>query len=219
AAETPQFWPAAVIAVAGFMAIGAVGRALDAQLLQHLSVPGLIASGAALFFGEEAASRWRFPLGFLFFMTPIGAVAEPLLQTLAANGADVLLALGGVDANLDGLTITTAAGAFFIAPSCAGLRYLLCAAIVATLFSHERLSAWSDRFAFIAAAAVAAVIANAIRIAAIIAAAEHNAAFRARLDDHAFVGWIVFAILMIALAVFGYALADRRLAQARAVAA
>ena len=197
--EAPRWSRRATIIVFAFALLSGASQAMDMDFGGHLSVPGLIASGAWMISGDRAARRWALPLGFLFFMVPMGASLLPVLQIIAAQAATLLVALAGLSPTLQDLTITTDAGRFYVAPSCAGLRYVMVAAMTAVLVGAHIYKTARPRFLFFICAIAAALFANALRVATIVALASYHDGFRARLDDHAFIGWIIFAVFIFAL--------------------
>jgi hypothetical protein len=106
-----------------------------------------------------------FAFGFLIFMIPFGESLVPALQSASATSVAFLLNATGFQTTLDGLILTTAAGRFEMAESCAGLRFLLAAAMIASLAAHLAFAGLPRKLLFVAAALLLAVGANCERYA------------------------------------------------------
>ncbi|MGE0410340.1 MAG: exosortase/archaeosortase family protein, partial [Amphiplicatus sp.] len=181
------------------------GRMAKADIVEHFAFVSLLIAGVCLIFGARNARAFAFPLAFLYFMVPFGASALPALQETTTGLAATLLNLVGVNAGRAGFIITTAAGPFHIAPSCAGLNFLLASLMIASLFAETALSGWRARVGFVFAAAVLAIAANALRAAIVIGAATLLGGAIAA--DHILFGLIFYAMLIAALIAAGGRLA------------
>ncbi|MEL7489546.1 MAG: exosortase A [Pseudomonadota bacterium] len=201
--ERPALWLAALPLLAGAAALSGLGRALDAQLVEHLAIVFLLITSAACYFGRRITRQWAFPLLFLFFMVPAGESLTPFLQRLTAIATTALLNIGGLSATLNDLVITTNSGLFHIAEGCSGLRFLLAALVTGSLFSYYAYDRWDHRLTFLAAAISIALIANIFRVALIILIAAISGQNSPLVNDHLMVGWVFYAATLTALIVLG----------------
>jgi len=210
-AATPALFPPALIAVALLGGLWIAGRVLGADIAEHVAFVSLLIAGAALFFGIANARNWAFPLAFLFFLVPFGASLTPALQQITAAASEALLNLSGLPATRSGVIITTGAGPFEVADSCAGLNFLLAAAMVSTLFAAAALHGWRRRIGFVAFALVLSVAANIARVAVVIAAATIMNSADTIGADHIVFGWVFYALMLFLLMLIGrrMALAQR----------
>ncbi|MEM9168514.1 MAG: exosortase/archaeosortase family protein [Pseudomonadota bacterium] len=203
-APLPRPWLAGYAPLSVAAAIWFVGVRVDAQLLQHAGLVAALAAAAALVYGRELAVRCRFALGFAFFMVPVGAGATPILQTAAAAGADALLNVIGVATSRAGHLLATDAGAFRVAPGCAGLGVVWACVMTAVLCGRYLLDRLAQRIALVAAAVCIAVAVNIARIAAVLAYAGVEGANAAFVEDHAAAGHVALvpAIALVVAAAF-----------------
>ncbi|MEQ8936066.1 MAG: exosortase/archaeosortase family protein, partial [Amphiplicatus sp.] len=164
-AVRPRLFRPALVAIAFLGSLWIVGRTLGADIIEHIAFVSLLIAGAALFFGIANTRVWAFALAFLFFLVPFGGSLQPALQDMTAAASDILLNISGLDADRSGVIITTAAGPFEVAQSCAGLNFLLAATMVSSLFAAAAFHDWRRRAGFIALALLLAIAANIARVA------------------------------------------------------
>lgn len=185
------------------------GRMIDAAILGHIAIVIGIIGVSLLTLGRAIVFRSAFAFGFLIFMIPFGESLIPALQSASAAMVAFLLNLTGFTTQLDGLTLTTAAGRFEMAESCAGLRFLLAAAMVASLAAHLAFTRLPAKLLFIAGALGLAIVANWVRAFAIVAAATaSNLRFGAG-PEHVAFGWVLYAGLILAVLLLARRLGDR----------
>lgn len=207
AASRPRPAPAALVAIALLAGVWLAGRALGANLIEHVALVGLLVAGAVLIFGVDNARRWGLALAALFFLAPFGVSLAPALQHIAAGAGAALLSLAGFAPLRDGLVIATSGGAFEVAPSCSGLNFLLVSLMTSLAFAHAAFHDWRRRLAFIALAAAMAVAANILRVTLVIAAATLAGPGSPLAADHIAFGWVLYALLLVLLVAAGRRLA------------
>lgn len=195
-----------IIFIAGALLLAA--RAGGVSFIGHFALVLSLIGAVIAVFGRRLARRWAFALGFLFFMVPFGEEATPLLQHWASTAVAALLNLSGVETLRDGVILTTNAGRFEMAPSCAGLRFLLAAAMISALVSHLAFSGLQKRAAFVIAALTAAIAANWLRAYVIIFAATASDRRFGIGPEHVALGWAFYSVLIIALIALARRMAD-----------
>ena len=206
----PRPWPAALIAVCGASLILAGGRVFDIQIVEHFAFIALLIAGAALIFGAERARAWAGGFAFAFFCVPFGESAIPFLQAITTSLATIFLALSAVPFTSDGNIITTGVATFHVAPGCAGLGGVLMSLMVSTLFSLAAFSTWRQHALMLSAGITLALVANGLRVFAIIALAQNFGGDWQGLHDHAFMGWLFNGAAIALLVLFGARLSRPR---------
>lgn len=197
--RTPQVDPIGLIPLAAAIALLFSGRFLDAQILGHVAVVVGVIGVSLLTLGRAIVARSAFAFAFLVFMIPFGESLVPALQAASAAAVAFLLDLTGFNTSRDGLILSTAAGRFEMAASCAGLRFLLAATMVASLAAHLAFSRLDRQLLFIAGALALAVVANWLRAYAIVATATASDMRVGTGPEHVAFGWLLYAGLIIAL--------------------
>ncbi len=164
--------------------LGHVSQSLTAHALAIV----VATTGVALFLaGPNWVRQAAFPLGFLLFMLPLPrAFVEVVtldLQQFVAGFASAALALGGVSVYQDGLLLHLPGITLHVDRGCNGVRFLTVLFVVVTAFAHLHLTRGVQRLIVIAVAIPAAILANAFRVTAIVAATQF-------VGPHAASGWI-----------------------------
>ncbi len=185
------------------------GRMIEAAVLGHIAVVIGIVGVSLLTLGRTIVFRSAFAFGFLIFMVPFGESLIPALQSASAAMVAFLLNLTGFTTQLDGLILTTAAGRFEMAESCAGLRFLLAAAMVASLAAHLAFTRLAGKLMFIAGALGLAIVANWMRAFAIVATATASDLRFGAGPEHVAFGWSLYAGLILGVLLLARRFGDR----------
>jgi exosortase A len=191
-------WSALVlVAILEFLWIG--GAVAGVQGAQHFVVVALIPATMLLLLGPRVVWSLAFPLGYLVFAIPWGEALVPTLQDITAHMAVALLELSNVPVYWEGRLISIPVGDFVVAEACAGVRYLIAALALGTLFAYLVYRSIWRRLAFIAACAVVPIVANGVRAWGIIMLASLSNMRLAVGVDHLIYGWIFFGVVMFVL--------------------
>lgn len=199
-----------VLILAAASAMLLFGRAAGVDLISHAALVIAIIGCIVSTFGRALAVRWAFPLAFLFFMVPFGEELTPTLQGWASVAIAGALNLSGVETARDGFMLTTAAGRFEIAASCAGLRFLLASAMISSLVAYLAFADWRKRAVFIAFALVAAIFANWLRAYLIVFVATLTDRRLGVGPEHVMLGWVFYSLLIIAMLAAARRFDDRK---------
>lgn len=191
-------------------AVWLAGRAASVDLLAHLSLVLSFVAAAISVFGRELAIRWSFALAFLFFMVPFGDELTPLLQRWASIAVAAALNLTGIETARDGFMLTSSAGRFEMAASCAGLRFLLASAVTSSVVASLAFAGLRKRAAFVVAALAVAIIANWVRAYFIILLATLTDRQFGIGPEHVALGWGFYCLLIAALILAARLLGDIR---------
>ena len=157
--------------------------------------------GALVFLGGFARLRaWAFPLLLLLFMLPKLAVVYNQvtlpLQLLASRLAATLLTVSGVGVIREGNILEVAGHRVAVAEACSGIRYLIPLSFTALVFAYLFDPKPWMRAALLAAAVPLAILANAVRVAAVAYVPALESGFA-----HTFAGWLLFMFCLAALVV------------------
>lgn len=157
----------------------------------------------ALFFlwagtGWRVASKFIFPLGFLYFAIPFWDFLEPALQAIASNIVGLLIGIAGTQASVDGPYIMLPSSTIFIALTCSGAHFLSVSLAMGALAGEIRGDSTRTRLVIMALAGLLSVLFNSLRILLIVLAHLHPT-LRAGFETigHLTFGWWVFALDII----------------------
>ncbi len=202
----PTWWGLAVMA--GFALLFLISDAADLAEGQHFALVGMIQGLVLTVLGPHLFRIMLFPLMYLWLMVPTGTFLLPTLQRIATALTVMLLHLTDIPVFSQGTLIEVPTGSYTVAPGCAGLNFLFTAAALAPLYAYLTYTRLSKRLAAVAIMLVTAVLANAVRIFAIIALAEWTERKIDIVDDHLLYGWGFFALVLALMAALGWRFAD-----------
>ncbi len=196
AAMTPRasWWGVSAVLACG--AVWLLGTAAGINLVAAFAVVAMIPALVIAFAGVRVGWAMAFPLAFLFFMVPAGDGLTPMLMERTADATVRAVAASGVPVYREGLSFMLPSGRWSVVEACSGLRYVIAAAVLSSLFAYINFSRIRTRLVFIAIALLVALLANWFR-AYLIVMIGHLSGMRLGVgDDHVWYGWIFFGITM-----------------------
>jgi exosortase A len=207
----PSIW--AATGVFGVTCVWLLGTLSEVQLLRHVAGVALIPLCIWAIAGSRLVAAAAFPCAYLFFTIPAGDSLLPTLMNLTADFIATTVAAFGVPIFRDGLMLTTASGQFAVVEACAGLKFLLAMAPVATLFAYLFYRSWPKRIIFVLITLAIAVLANGVRASIVVLVASYTHMRLLTGSDHIVFGEILYAAVMLLTLAVGLRFADRQSAQ------
>lgn len=186
----------AVIAASLFWGLASL---LDIAVLQAAGLLLLLLSVVWAVVGSQVMRVLLFPILYIGFAIPIWFPLSPLLQQLTADSVFWVIRVLDVPAYRLDYTIVLPSGRLSIAEACSGLRYLLAALTLGTLYAYLNYSRLSSRLLVVLVFAVTAVLSNLIRVFIVVYLGYSTDMQHPLVDDHLNLGWYVFAALVIIL--------------------
>jgi exosortase len=188
--------------VVGFCLVLLGTRAQEPRITM-LAIP-LVIFGVVLFlWGREVARIVAFPIGFLWFMIPVGALQQTTfrLQFLITGAMQALCPLIGIKINAIGTTLSEVHGAwgFDIAEGCSGIRSLMAIIMLTAIYAHVFEKAWWKKLVLLGFSIGFAVIANIGRVFTIILIARMGYPKLAGGIYHEYSGFISFPVALAAM--------------------
>ena len=148
------------------------------------------------------------PMLYLFFLVPFGAFVTPLLQSFTAKFIDVGLTLLAIPHFANDMLVEIAAGTFYVAEACAGLRFLIASIAFGVFYALLNYRSPRRRAVFIAASIVVPIVANGVRALGIVLLGNILGSAEAAAADHILYGWLFFSMVMLLLVVAGLPLRE-----------
>jgi len=184
--------------VLGVAACWLIFALASVQTLELALVPVLLVLVIGATLGRRAAIKNAMPLAFLYFAIPVWDPVNPLLQWLTVYAVRAVLSVAGIPAYFEGNQVVLPEGTFVVASGCSGLHFFITSLALATVVGEMRQDDWLGRLKVLLLAAVLSILANWIRVLAIIVAG-HMTHMRAYIvaESHAEFGWLVFAVAML----------------------
>lgn len=196
--QKPSNWGLLFLSV-GFVLVVLGTRALQPRITM-LAIPFLIFGSVLFVWGAQVARILAFPIGFLVFMIPVGALQQTSfrLQFLITGAVDALCSLTGIKINAVGTTLRAQDGSwgFDIAEGCSGIRSLVAIIMLTAIYTHVFEKVWWKKIILLACSIVFAVIANAGRIFTIILIARMGYPELAGGIYHEYSGFISFPVAL-----------------------
>lgn len=148
--------------------------------------------------GRHVASRFAFPLAFLYFAIPIWEFLKPPLQAIASVTVGFLTELAGVPAIVEGPRVVLPSETIYIALECSGAHFLCVALAVGALAGELRRDTIRTRLLLMVLGAALSIAFNSLRIVLIVLA-YLNESLRQALETvgHLTFGWWVFALDLV----------------------
>jgi exosortase len=207
---------AVVLAGAGLLALG---TAADSVLLQGASVAVTIAGLVAWACGLRCLRAAAFPIAFLLLMAPLprSVVAAVTLQVqlFAAAFAVGVLRLLDLPVYQAGVSIELPSMTLQVAEACNGLRFLMALLVLTAAFAQITQRTVADKAALVVAAIPIAIVANAMRVAAIVLGVQYVGPDAASGMIHNWIGKGMWGLTLVPLIGLGFLLARRSAPKAR----
>lgn len=189
------FWPG-LIGLAATSLIWWAAHSLGIRVAEQLAAVAFLPLIVLTVFGAQAARTIRFPLLFLIFAVPFGDILIPALVDFTAKFAVTALTLTGIPVIRDAQYFSIPSGDFEVARACSGVRFLIASIVTGTLFAYMNFRSARARIAFVLFSAILPIIANGIRVYAIVLVAHFSSMKLAVGVDHLVYGWVFFAIIL-----------------------
>ncbi len=150
-------------------------------------------------------SHWKivFPAAYFVFMYPLWGPMVNILQQISVHSVSFLMSFTNIPTYVENQFVTIPAGVFEIAGGCSGLRYLITALAISSLYIFLYIKKTKHILLFLAFAIGGALITNWIRITIIILIGHHTDMTSEIIHDHNIFGWYLFIPYMFLLFYFG----------------
>ncbi len=196
-APCPEYWGLIGVVVANL--IWLLAALADVQVVQAASTLAMLASIVWVVLGGRLFLKLLFPILFIGFAIPVWFPLSPLLQELTADAVFQVVRVLGVPALREQHIITVPAGQLSIEEACSGLRYLLAALTLGTLYAYLNYTTLRSRVTVVLVAAGAAVLANILRVFIVVYLAYATDMQHPLIRDHLSLGWYLFGGLVFVL--------------------
>jgi exosortase A len=201
-------------ACAGWYVSQLAGVAVVAQFALTAMIPCAVWACA----GWPTVRAFAGPLAFLFFMVPAGEALNPMLMEGTADATIAAIQAIGIPVYREGLHFALPTGRWSVVEACSGLRYVIAAAMLASLFALINFRTAGKRVAFVAIAIALAVLANWMRAFLVVLVGHLSGMTVGVGDDHVWFGWVFFGVAMFGVFAMGARWRDPEVADPPAVA-
>jgi len=193
----PSAWGLAATLVMG---VGWYVAHVGAILIgEHLSLVALFIALVWAILGGTVVRALAFPLSLLFLAVPFGEGLFPVLIAIASKLALAVLHVQGVPVGFDGTYIRLVNGEWRITEACSGLRFILSIVTVGAMFAYTTYSRTWKRIVFIASSVAAAILMNGARVWILVMVGLYTNMKSPMVKSHIWLGWVLFAIMVLTL--------------------
>lgn len=176
-----------------------LSRLVHIQLIEHLSVLGMMHAVVLSTLGTRIYGVVFFPLGYLTLAIPLGEGIKPWLMELTATFSSLALRVFDIPTFREGQYFVLPGGTFVVADACSGFNYIFAGFSISVLIAYFYFRSWPKRIAFVLISCFLFVTANGAR-ASLIMAIGSATEMRHLARDHEWFGWMLFVIVLFGLA-------------------
>lgn len=191
-------WPGLLV-VAGFALLWLLSLGASIQEGEQFAYIGMLQGLILTIMGRKIFRAQLLPIFYLFLMVPTGTFLLPTLQMIATWLTVQQLQLTNIPFYVEQYHFQLPAGSFMVAPGCAGLNFILSSLALSIVYAEMMYTGWRRKLAAILIAVSVAILANGVRIFAILWLAEISNNQLAIVDDHILYGWGFFFIILLLL--------------------
>jgi exosortase len=201
AAKEPSDWGWALL-VGGLMLV-LLGMRAQQPRITLLALPVLLFAIVLCIWGRDVGRILFFPIFFLIFMIPVGALQQASfrLQFLITGAVQALSKIVGINVDAIGTTLRAVNGAwgFDIAEGCSGIRSLIAIIMLTAIYVHIFEPSWWKKLVLLSCSIGFAIVANVGRIFTIILIARLGHPELAGGIYHEYSGFISFPVALGAM--------------------
>jgi exosortase A len=194
-------WPLPLLALTAFGWL--LGDLAGVNALMQLALVSLLVLLVATLLGNALTRALAFPLGFLFFMVPLGEFALPALMDGTAKFTVLALRLTGIPVYQEGLQFVIPSGNWSVVEACSGVRYLIASVCVGSLFAYLNYVSLKRRLLFVAVSFLVPIVANWVRAYLIVMIGHLSDGKLAAGVDHLIYGWVFFGVVIMIMFAIG----------------
>lgn len=187
----------ALVPLAGASLLWFVSMVMEVQVGHLFAIPFLLLGWGVVVYGW-AGVRALAPVAATFLLAvPLWEVFTRPLQTATVLVSGAVVRLLGIEAVIQGDTITIQYGTFLVEGSCAGLGYFLTGLVVGVCYAHLFMRSWGGRVAVVALGAGLAILSNWVRVGSLVVIGEATEMQSSLMASHGNYGWVLFSISLI----------------------
>lgn len=193
----------ALIAVMTNGFVWLIADLVNIQVIKQFAVVGMLISGFWVILGNHITSKIIFPLGYLFFMVPVGSDLIAPLMEFTATFSVYLIRLSGIPVFREGLNLTLTSGHWTVAEACSGINYLIASASLGCVYAYITFSSYWKRALFMLLSVIVPILANGVRAYLIVMIGHFSDMTLAVGIDHIIYGALFFGLVMLLLFYLG----------------
>ena len=165
------------------------------RYVELVSLPLILAALLVSLLGWRQSKGLLFPVLLLLLAGPLLGVLVPVLQNITANLTGLLLEITGITSLVDGVLILVPAGTFEVDTSCSGLNVLTVGLILSLVYSYINQYSTRESLLISLLGILVSIMSNVVRVFIIVVVGNNTQMQHPLVEDHMFLGWVVFTLL------------------------
>lgn len=195
----PAISKIALLAVLALGFVWLVADLVNVQVIKQFAVVGMLISSYWAILGDRVSLMIVFPLGYLFFMVPVGSDFVAPLMEFTATFSVYLIRLSGIAVFREGLNLTLSSGNWTVAEACSGINYLIASVSLGFVYAYLTFSSYWKRALFALLSIIVPILANGFRAYMIMMIGHFSNMTLAVGVDHIIYGALFFGLVMMLL--------------------
>ena len=189
----------AILAILAACMLWMVAAFVDVEMLQTVGLLVIVMSIVWALLGTQVTRILVFPVLYIGFAIPAWFPLSPLLQELTADVVFWAIRLMEIPALRIENMIVLPAGRLSIEEACSGLRYLLAALTLGTLFAYLNYVTFLNRLIVVLVSAGVAILINILRVYIVVYLGYATDMQHPLVSDHLMFGWYLFGGVIVVL--------------------
>jgi len=174
-----------------------ISETLSIQITSQLLLSFILIFSTATLLGWRSTKSLLVPYSFFLLAIPLWDYSIPTLQNATTYASSSIVTALGIPAYIQGNFISIPHGIFEVAGGCSGIRYIIIAVALGIFWTEDCRLDFKFKLSVIVAALSVGVLANWIRVTALILIGYYSEMQNPLVKDHEFFGWVIFACVMI----------------------
>lgn len=174
-----------------------IARLVSIQVAEYFFAIIALIIVPLVLFGHHGNKESLFPYLFGALALPVWDPLNPVFQHISFVATKIIMSATVIPHYVEGYAIELVDGTFLIDTGCSGLRYMISAVVISSLYCYLYLKTWKARAISFLSLVAFALIGNWLRIFFIILIGYFTRMTSPMVHDHATFGWVIFACLLV----------------------
>lgn len=185
-----------VLVVAFLSIIWAVATLTFVEKIELIGFMLLFPALLMAIFGWQQSKKFFFPFFLLLFAAPVVELFNDVFRKATALLSGAALEITGLTVFVDGFLIQIPVGLFEVDTGCSGIRVVTVGMILSLLYVYMNRLTVKQSIIVVGLGFVCSFLSNIIRVYMIVVAGHLTRMQHPWIEDHANLGWVVFAVVM-----------------------
>lgn len=194
--KVKPWWPGLLLFLGATLLIF-LGQQTHTRAIAEIGLLSSLLLIPATLYGWQFLRSYWFIFAFALLAFPIWSLITPYAQLLTTWATVKLMSLSSLPIYAEGFVIEIPAGRFIVEEGCSGMRYLVTALAIGSLYAYLSTGKLITKLGMFSLLVGLAIVGNWLRILTVIGIANFWGIDHPMVSDHATLGWIIFAVLLL----------------------